>query len=100
MKDEPRYEIHGMRRGLERALIRLRKARNVSVENKELILKFHDHCFSEGLSLPRVLFYIRKLHKLAILLSKSFREATREDIEEVVGKLERSIRSGLSAASK
>jgi site-specific recombinase XerD len=89
MEDEPRYEIHGMRRGLECALIRLRKARNVSAENKELILKFHDHCFSEGLSLPRVLFYMRKLPKLAGMLGKDFRQATREDIEAVVGKLER-----------
>jgi integrase len=89
MEDEPRYEIHGMRRGLERTLIRLRRVRNVSVENKELILKFHDHCFSEGLGLPRVLFYMRKLPKLAAMLGKDFRRATRDDIEAVVGKLER-----------
>ncbi len=89
MEDEPRYEIHGMRRGLERALFRLRKARNVSAENKELILKFHDHCFSEGLGLPRVLFYMRKLPKLAGLLGKDFGQATRDDIEALVGKLER-----------
>ncbi len=89
MEDEPRYEIHDMKRGLERALIRLRKARNVSAENRELILKFHDHCFSEGPSLPSVLFYVRKLPKLAAMLGKYFRQAMREDIEAVVGKLER-----------
>ena len=89
MEDEPRYEIHGMKRGLERTLVRLRRARNVSAENKALIMKFHDHCFSEGLSLPRVLFYMRKLPKLAAMFGKDFRQATREDIETVVGKLER-----------
>lgn len=56
----------------------------VSAKNKELILKFHEDCFAEGLSLARIDKYICTLKRLAILLGKDFDKADKEDIKELV----------------
>jgi site-specific recombinase XerD len=63
---------------------------NGPVSNREAILRFADTCFSEGLSPRRVLKYLSTLANIAAGFPTDFTEATRADIEELVGKIERS----------
>jgi hypothetical protein len=77
------------------------KEGKLSEKNKRLILKFYDHCFSQGLSESRVLHYLQELRFLALLLKKDFDDAKGEDIEKVVRKLrEAAMRSTPSTSSK
>jgi integrase len=50
-------EIYGYRKILDRALDSL-KSSGICEENKEAILKFQEQCFSEGLSLARIIKYL------------------------------------------
>jgi integrase len=80
-------DIHNRKRNLERTIFRLKNSQ-LSEENKNLILRFHDECVSDGLSVDRSLFYIEKLRIVAQLLNKDFPKATKEDIKELVRKVE------------
>jgi len=80
-------DIHNRKKNLERAIVRLKNSQ-LSEENKNLILKFYDECVSDGLSIDRLLFYIERLHTIARLLNKDFTEATKEDIKELIRKIE------------
>jgi len=62
----------------------------ISARNAELIQRFEDYCFSEGLSKGRVAKYVLTLRKIAERLKKDFDAASREDIELFVNRLERS----------
>jgi len=62
----------------------------LSKRNVELIRLFERGLFSEGLSAARVKKYLDHLRKVGEWLGKSFDEAERRDIEEVVYKIERS----------
>lgn len=62
----------------------------VSSGNRKAILDFSDSCFSEGLSTRRVLKYLYTLAQIATWVPKEFSETTREDIEHLVTKIERS----------
>ncbi|MBN2331063.1 MAG: tyrosine-type recombinase/integrase [Candidatus Aenigmarchaeota archaeon] len=77
----------------ERRLARLHKQLRASKEypeNKRAILKFSDFCFSEGLGIRRVIKYIYTLRAIDNQLGKDFRRCNREDIQELVRKIERS----------
>jgi len=83
-------DLHGFKVRLERAE-RLVEFRNpISTRNSELIKRFEDYCFSEGLSEARVVKYLQSLRKIAEWLGKDFDKATKEDIERFVKRLERS----------
>ena len=58
--------------------------------NRNAILDFSDHCFSEGLSPRRVLKYLYTLKTIALRFPKDFRKAMRIDIERLVRQIERS----------
>lgn len=62
----------------------------VSSGNRKAILDFSDSCFSEGLSTRRVLKYLYTLARIATWVPKEFPETTREDIEHLATKIERS----------
>ena len=62
----------------------------LSKRNIKLIRLFERGLFSEGLSAARVKKYLDHLRKVGEWLGKSFDEAERKDIEEVVYKIERS----------
>lgn len=51
---------------------RITNSPDISQANKELILKFKDRCFAEGLSDKRVLIYMVRLDHLAKWLNKDF----------------------------
>jgi len=58
--------------------------------NRKAILEFADRCFSEGLSTRRVLKYLYTLSRMAEWLEKDFSEVSRQDIEKLAGRIERS----------
>jgi integrase len=74
---------------LESRLKRLKES-DISARNKELILKFHDNCFAEGLTVRRTLVYASYLPRLAAILGKDFDKATKEDLQHLVAQIERS----------
>jgi integrase/ribosomal protein L40E len=80
-------EIYGYRKILDRTLDSL-KSSGICEENKEAILKFQEQCFSEGLSLARIIKYLNTLHRIAILLGKPFAEAKKDDILKLVQRIE------------
>ncbi|NPE28197.1 tyrosine-type recombinase/integrase [Methanococcoides sp. SA1] len=69
------------------------KAANISEKNKELINKFIDKCFSEGLGEHRVLKYISTLKNIALDLNLDLDNVKKEDIEKYISRLERSGKS-------
>jgi len=83
-------DIHNFDHRLYLAEKLTEKRNPISIRNSELIRQFEDYCFSEGLSKGRVAKYVLTMKKIAEWLKKDFDEATREDIEKLVQKLERS----------
>jgi site-specific recombinase XerD len=65
----------------------------LSERNRGLILEFERKLMSEGLSAVRVEKYVETLKKIAEMLGKDFDAATKDDIEDLVLKIERSAYS-------
>lgn len=83
------YDLHEYGKRLGIALRRIKNS-SISERNKDFILRFHRECFSEGLSLGRIVKYIYTLLKISELLGKDFDAAKIEDIKELAAKLEQS----------
>jgi integrase len=66
------------------------KTSPISSKNKSLILGFIDECFAEGLSKGRAIKYAYYLLRLAEWLGKDFKTATKEDLKELLRKIEMS----------
>ncbi len=81
-------DVHNYEKRLEGQLRVIDRA-DILPKNKETILKFHNYCFAEGLSIPRIVRLLQYLHKLALWLGKDFEEATKDDIVDLVQKIER-----------
>jgi site-specific recombinase XerD len=77
---------------LDKAELSLKKS-SIGERNKELILRFKDHCLSRGLSESRIIKYISLLKRIARMLGKDFDLATKEDIERVVAEISTSTLS-------
>jgi len=60
----------------------------ITKKNAEWIRKFHSETISQGLSLRRQEWYIGKLRRLARGVKKPFDEFTKEDVKELVKKVE------------
>jgi len=60
----------------------------ISDKNKELILKFVNNCFAEGLSKNRVVRYVNNLKQMALILNKDYDQCTKDDIKSVVAIIE------------
>jgi site-specific recombinase XerD len=84
-----RLEIYDYKERLERELRAIKGLKGISKENKDLIIDFHRYCFAEGLSIPRVIFYTKNLRYIARLLGKPFKDATKEDMIDLLQKIER-----------
>jgi integrase/recombinase XerD len=83
------HDIHHYERRLEHALAALASDDSLSKRNKELILAYIKFRNAQGLSIPRQVRYIFSLRKLARLLEgKSFKEAKKQDLVEVVSSIE------------
>jgi len=82
-------DIYGFNKTLETKLKGIDEFQELSGSDKELIHRFQDDCFAEGLSKPRVIFYIDKLKIMGKLKGKSYGDMGKDDIKELVGKIER-----------
>jgi len=82
-------DIHNYRKRLERII---RKIENscISKRNRKIIMQFHDFCFSQGLSIAKIERYLFDLHKFAQMLKKDLSKATKQDIQSIIAKVERS----------
>jgi len=83
------YDIYNLKRKLERYVERIKEDPLICQANKQHILSFFDFGFATGLSEARVLIYAQRLFPLAKMLGKDFKSATKEDIQAIVGQIER-----------
>lgn len=81
------FDIHNARKDYESAIARVKNSQ-LSERNKELILELHEECLSNGLSIERALFYMNRLYKIAEWLKKDLDKTTKEDIKDLVRKIE------------
>jgi integrase/recombinase XerD len=88
-------DIHDYGRRIERAR-GLLEAEELG-RNRELISGFLDYCEAEGLSKGRIAKYAVSLRQIAGWLGKDFDKATKQDIEDLVRRVES---SDYSAATK
>lgn len=79
-------DIHGYDRQLELVIARIKNSQ-ISEANKKAILKFADDCSANGLSKPRIIFYLNRLLIAAKLLKKDFAKAKKEDIKRLINKI-------------
>lgn len=82
-------DIHNYKRRLEFAIEHLGISA-ISERNKELIIKFHFECLSQGIKPGRIQKYIYTLKKIAGWLKKDFEVSTIEDLKTVVAEIEKS----------
>lgn len=81
-------EIYEYEKTLDRTLDKVRRS-NIVDTNKLLIENFSRYLFAEGLSLGRIIKYLIQIRKIAEGLRKPFSELTKEDILDIVQKIER-----------
>lgn len=74
---------------LDRAFEKLHATKEISTANKKLIIQFLDSFRAEGKSVARTDKYLRELVRLAKLLDKPFKKATRDDINHALIELEK-----------
>jgi integrase/recombinase XerD len=60
----------------------------ISKKNSEIVLKFLDECLARGLSKNRVMFYVCRLRKLLQMVEKDFTEMNKDDVKNLVKKIE------------
>lgn len=77
-------DIYELDKRLARVIKAIQSSDEISENNKGLIMKFHDNCFAEGLSVARVLFLMNRLWNIARWVNKDFTEMTEEEIKELV----------------
>jgi len=78
-------EIYYLDRQVERELERVRES---SDPNKDTMLRFYNHSVAEGLSIARILGRLRSTVHLSGMLGMKFEEATKEDLVNLVAKIE------------
>ena len=82
-------DIHNYKKRLEKTLSNINNSTEISDENKGVILKFHDNCFAEGLSISKIERYLYDLQRLAKMFNKRLSKATREDLQHLVAEIEK-----------
>jgi integrase len=81
------FDPHNYKGRLKAALRKLKES-DISEENKKTIIEFHNYCFAEGLTIPRVAKYVCTLRIISSLLRIDFKDATKADILNLVRKIE------------
>jgi integrase/ribosomal protein L40E len=83
-----RLDVHNRRRRLELAIEGVKASPRISERNKKALLDFCNYCFAEGLTVDRVEHLLRCLKKTAEIFWKDFEEATKDDIVDLVRRIE------------
>lgn len=86
-KGEKMKDIYDLQGRLNRVLRNIKNSKEISPNNKELLIKFSNDMFAEGLSIARVLFYMNRLWNIARWIKKDFKEVREEDLKELVRKI-------------
>jgi site-specific recombinase XerD len=84
VRDNP-YNYEGRIKAVTK---RIENSGAISKRNKELIFQFCDHAALQGLSQPRILFYLNRFWNLARYVSKDCDSLTRRDIELLVRRIQ------------
>lgn len=82
-------EVYRFDKRIESSLRHIENS-DILKENKQKIFKFYHECIVRGYSKARILKYLSTLLSLAKLLGKPFVDAKKEDIVEVIAKIEQS----------
>ena len=83
-------DIHRFKEKTERKIELLKTDTTVSERNKADILRFVNDCYAERLSHGRVYKLLYFLLSLSRMLGKDFADATKEDLKELIRKIENS----------
>ena len=83
------FDIHNYKKRLERLLLNIKASQELSEANRAIILKFHDNCFAEGLSVCKTERYLYDLFRLGKTLTKPLIELTKDDLQGVVAEIEK-----------
>lgn len=84
---EPKKDIYDYSRRLKAYQQKLEKS-EISKHNKDLIRDFDRACFLEALTIPRRIKLIGSLIILAQRLGKDFDQVTKDDLKDIVMKIE------------
>ena len=85
--------IHDYETRMMSALNTLKNDDSIPEEDKDIIFRFKENCIANGLSKARALKYIYLLKRLRDWLDMDFERATKEDIKNLVIKIETSTYS-------
>ena len=83
-------DIHNYKRRFDRTLIRLDEDNEISIGNKEVVLKFKDNCLCKNISYGKLDAYLFYLVKFAKMLNKPIADGSKEDIMKVMADLNQS----------
>jgi site-specific recombinase XerD len=84
-----KVEIHNYERKIANTLKRIEDS-SIGEEDKQLLLKFHKECTIKGLSKARILKYFDVLGRIAIWFNKPLQQVKKEDIMNLVQRVESS----------
>jgi site-specific recombinase XerD/ribosomal protein L40E len=82
-----KIEVHNYERRLKGVLSRIDQS-SIDGKSKSLILDFYNDCLSRGLSKARIVKYLDTIERIARILKKPFKEATKDDITRLVREIE------------
>ena len=83
------YDAHDYKKRLGQVLEQIKKDPSISERNKQVIMKFQENSFVEGISTGRIVRYMYDLRTLSKWLGKDFEDANKDDIKSLMGTLER-----------
>ena len=86
-KMDKTLDIHNYKRQFERQLKLIDENEDISKENKQTIIQFKNYLLSEGIGFAKIGRYLLDLKKYALILKKSFSDATEADTRKVIGEL-------------
>lgn len=82
-------DLYNHKRQLERTIERINTSKEISEENKKIILDFKNYLLSEGIGQARVNRYLMDTLKFNSMLGKTLSDANKEDIRRVMAELNR-----------
>jgi len=94
------YDVHNFSKKLERMVSKIRNSTNISLDNKRIILGFHQSCLAEGISPGRILKYVYALNTLSGWLGKDFCSATKDDLKSLVLRIQSATYRRIASAEE
>jgi len=93
------FDYAGYQRGLKRLLERVKDCEGICKENSKIILKYHHLLVAQGLKTATLRNNVEKLFALAKMFGKPFEDADKDDIIELVSKIQKKYSSGWNILS-